>query len=459
MSSPCQNAPASNSLPADAVFPLPLTPFELYYYLDDRPACPTTFPVELLFTGTLDRERFYAALEETVRRHPLLRAAIDDRSGTPRWVPAAGEQPFIDWDDSTAPITHPDGEFIDLKSAPGLRTWVRTSPGQARVLFQFHHACCDGLAALEMVKDLLAAYKGDQPIKRDAELLRRRGDIVPPDTPKPSLAVSVRDALYTLNVWSWILLQQPVPLAAPAGASKPSPDPILPFVVATLSAAESRGLRDLAASHGVSSNDLLLRDWLVALRRWNETHAGSARGRLKVNVPVSLRTRDEARMPAANRLGYAFVTDDGTATDDAALLEVVRSETHRIKDWKLALYFLGGLTLASGFRSAIRWVLSRNASLATAVLSNVGRFAPERSLKRGQKWTCGDLVLDRVCGAPPIRKLTRAAMIVIEYGGATTFCLRCDPQHFAASDTQALLDAFLGQVRRTIASSDKAEPK
>ena len=63
--------------PAATVFPLALTPFEYYYYSDDCAEYPTTFPVELRFSGTLVREHFAAALEETVRRHPLLRVNVE----------------------------------------------------------------------------------------------------------------------------------------------------------------------------------------------------------------------------------------------------------------------------------------------------------------------------------------------------------------------------------------------
>jgi hypothetical protein len=36
------------------LFPLPLTPFEYYYWCDDRPDYPTTFPIELTFSGLLE---------------------------------------------------------------------------------------------------------------------------------------------------------------------------------------------------------------------------------------------------------------------------------------------------------------------------------------------------------------------------------------------------------------------
>jgi hypothetical protein len=450
--------PPSDTAPA-SIFPLPLTPFELYYLLDDRREYPTTFPVEARFSGELDPARFRAALEATVARHPLLRATVEDRRGTLQWVEAGG-RPHVDWADESATIRHADGEFIDLRSAPGLRTWVRAGAGSARVLFQFHHACCDGLAALDFLKDVLAAYKAaaaEGPSTQvgreiDPRLLLARGEFVPPGTEKPTFGVALRDAWYTLNVWCWILLQKPRALeAAKQTAAGSDSAPLLAYSVATLSREQSRALRAAAASLGATSNDLLLRDFLRVLRMWNERHAGSGQGRFRINVPVSVRTREEAAMPAANRIGYGFVTDDGRAPrDPASLLAVVRAETGRIKDWKLALYFLGGLSLAAKSRALVRFGLRRRVSLATAVLSNVGRFIPERGLKRDERWTCGGLVLESVGGVPPLRPLTRAAMIVIDYAGCTSFCLRCDPHHFDAAATEQLLSAFVEEVRETV---------
>ena len=76
----------------DDLFPLPVTAFEYYYLCDDRPDYPTTFPLELSFTGRLDRGPFEAALDSVLPRHPMLSARIDlNNGGRPNWI--AGEGP------------------------------------------------------------------------------------------------------------------------------------------------------------------------------------------------------------------------------------------------------------------------------------------------------------------------------------------------------------------------------
>jgi hypothetical protein len=446
------------SATAESLWPLPLTPFEVYYHLDDSPEYPTTFPVLLRFTGMLDRERFAAALAQAVARHPLLRAQIEERGGKACWV-AAGDVPRLDWADMSAPLPSGSSDYLDLTAGPGLQTWVRAAPNAAQVIFQFHHACCDGLAALQFIQDVLAFYRADadgnlaevslRPL--DANLLRGRGTIASDDPREPKPLQGLRDAWYTLKVWSTILFRPPMPLAEPPGIYRELRQ-LLEFEISTLSREETAALRRIAAEQGATTNDLVIRDLLLVLQKWNRREANLGAGRLRINVPVSVRTRTEADMPAANRIGYAFVTDEGMSGEDPRqLLDVVREETRRIKEWKLALYFLGGLAFASVLPGAIGWAMRRKRSFATAVLSNVGRYFPDPAHKhRGERWQCGDLTLQWIGGVPPVRQMTSAAMIVIEYAGETSFCLRTDPRAFDMASTRRLLDELVEQVRTTI---------
>ncbi len=131
--------------------------------------------------------------------------------------------PLVDWADELVPITHPDGEYIDLRTHPGLRVWVRTGEDTARVLFQFHHACCDGLASFRFVEDLFIAYRlaiggaDDAPSlpKVDIALLKDRGRFAAVEANESSLRNALRDAWATARVWTRILLDRSALLAVP----------------------------------------------------------------------------------------------------------------------------------------------------------------------------------------------------------------------------------------------------
>jgi len=450
------NEPGTGERPAD-LFPLPLVPFETYYCLDDCEEYPTTFPVELCFSGRLERERFSAALAAAIARHPLLTALLDRSGRERRWIDAGDRPPAIDWQDYDVPIGPGGSEYLDIATQPGIRTWVRADSNRARVLMQVHHACCDGLAGLQLVRDLLADYKraGGEDValrKLDPLLLKQRGVIASDEPRKPSILNGVFDAWYTAKVWASIVFGGPDVLAAPRGrpAVPAAERELLMFESAVLEPEETAGLKQVAHNLGATVNDLLLRDYLLVLRRWNERNGGEGCGRLRINVPVNVRLKADAEMPVANRIGYAFVSEPSGERDPQRLLTIVREETRRIKDWKLGLYFLGGLGFARGMPGLLPWAMRRQRSFATAVLSNVGRFSPQRGLAEGQRWTCGDLVLESVTGVPPTRDLTRAACIVIEYGGRTMCSLRCDPHYFRREDTRALVEEFVAAARETI---------
>jgi len=97
------------------LFPLHMTSFEHYMFVDDRPSYPMTFVVQLKFNGELDRAAFSDALAAAIQRHPLLTAIVGPgKGGKDCWIPAPHPQPLLSWGSLTCPIHFPEGEFIDL---------------------------------------------------------------------------------------------------------------------------------------------------------------------------------------------------------------------------------------------------------------------------------------------------------------------------------------------------------
>jgi hypothetical protein len=461
-----------------ALFPLPLTPLEYYYLSDDSADYPMVFPVDLKFSGELDRAAFSAALAEVRERHPLFDALVDRGTRVPQWVKSGGREPFFDWNDETVPITHPRGEFIDLATEIGLRVWVRTGPAKTRVLLHVHHACSDGMATLRFIEELLHCYAkaaghGDAaPLgATDIEKLHKRGYFAATEQEKPTLRIALRDILITASEWSSILLRKPALLAVPRpeaalghvqtgdpvrpGASSsrsPRQTELIDVESCTLNRQDVARLQHVASSRGVTLNDVLLRDAFLALRLWNGSHGGDVRHPIRLNVPVNLRERGDEDMPATNRIGFAFVTDQPrNAPDPQTLLAAVREQTDRIKNWKLGLYFLGGLAIARGLPGAIPWSLRRQHSFATMVHSNLGRIFARSALARPDgRLAAGNVVFDRLVAVPPVRRLTHAGFLILEYAGELTICLRGTGKLFDSAANRVLLDAYVRQLRETI---------
>jgi hypothetical protein len=266
----------------------------------------------------------------------------------------------------------------------------------------------------------------------------------------PNWRPSWRDVVRTIRHWAGLMRRSPQVLAAPradeVGACESG---FLGFVDFTLGVEESRGLRTAAAAEGVTLNDLLLRDLFLVLTQWNAEHG--RRGNMRINLPTSLRGRQDIELPAANVISYAFIDRKlGRRADPVRLLDSLAQETSQIKSQRPGLLFLGGLGFACGIRGLVPWMLRRRRSFATATLSNLGKLWTRSPLRRGGKLDVGGAVLERMSGAPPIRPLTRAGFAVLDYARQITLTLRCDRACFSREQSQALLDRFIARLKQSV---------
>src|SRR5262249_31917474 len=139
------------------------TTFERCMYVDDRPAAPIAYPIEMRFAGQLDVDLFRAAIERAFERHPLLAARVHHKGRRYQWeVPANLRAPFTSVPADEQCI-YPHGAFIDLTGEGGLRIWVRTDAHTTELRFQFHHSSTDGVGAYRFIEDALVYY--DQAVR------------------------------------------------------------------------------------------------------------------------------------------------------------------------------------------------------------------------------------------------------------------------------------------------------
>ena len=342
----------------------------------------------------------------------MLSAMVEDTaSGMPVWVAADGQKPPVDWADEPVPISHPQGERINLRTSIGLRVWVREGAERSRVLFQFHHACCDGIGALQFIEDLLLAYslatssgKERTRLRRlDAQRLQMRGEF---GIGLSTRRASLREVWRTARLWREILVQRPAVLAAPAAppTGQGTFPPLLGFESCALTPVEAGRLHNAAVGQGVTLNDLMLRDMFQVLRAWNLRYGdGRENAWLRINMPTNLRHREDAAMPAANVLSFTFLSRKAAdCRDGDRLLASIREETTVIKQQRLGLYFVGGMALARRAPRLAAWLMRRNRSFATVVLSNLGRVSGRTGLPRQQgRLVCGNLLLEAVAGSRP----------------------------------------------------------
>jgi hypothetical protein len=96
------------------VFPLHIAPIDWYFLCDDSKEYPMVFYLQLDFIGDLDRDYFDCALEEALKRHPLLYAIVQPaKQNKPCWVLAPELMPRIEWT-KVAPLSLSGGQDFEI---------------------------------------------------------------------------------------------------------------------------------------------------------------------------------------------------------------------------------------------------------------------------------------------------------------------------------------------------------
>ncbi len=440
--------------------------FETYILADERPNYPMTSLFRFVFRGEADTAALRKALDAVTPLHPLLtaRPVLQGRDWT--WTPQAGSL-ALDCGPLGRKLTCPTSVAIDLQREPGMRFWCRTGDDKTELTLQVHHACTDGLGALQFVFDVLAQYHlqlqdvtVDDPKRKDgrawsrtidAALLPNRDqiDFTPPEP--VGLATQVR---CMLSETSKLLLRQPEqlrgsqPSTAPSTESPPLDLPTLHAI--ELSAEISEAYRQSAMAQGATANDLFLRDLFVTLARWSD-HCGKPlpdRRWLRLTMPISVRKREHAKMSAANVISYAFITRRvETTRDPARLLASIHEETEAIKYWRMGSMFLAAVAAMQRAR-VLRGVLRLPTCFSSIVLSNLGDIrhcATARFPKNNGRIIAGNLELQSAAAAPPPRPKTHGAIVVSRYAGQFTLGIQTDDTIDSAS-AQQFLQLYASQI-------------
>ena len=115
---------------------------------------PMSFVFSFELAGRLDISRLKPAVERCVERHPLMFSTIDSRQENWCFRPELASSVFVADDMDSSSL-----RTFDLSIEIGLRIIVADKDkSSSEILFVFHHACVDGLGALQFIQDVGAAY-------------------------------------------------------------------------------------------------------------------------------------------------------------------------------------------------------------------------------------------------------------------------------------------------------------
>lgn len=467
---PCKLADSTAPDANSAVFPLPLSPFERYMIADNTDQYPMSFVLIVRLKGNLQRAAFENAVGAAIRRHPLLMsrvANVRDRGSC--WIPVADPRPQLNWTENGETLREPDRERIDLASEIGLRVWISWKPTESELFFQFHHACTDGLGGVQFIGDLLAHY-GQQTAQPGEELpeiepvnferLRSRATFECAETQKPPKSVSCPFMLCRRLVK--LLRRRPVPLAAGRDRSAGSPLRFPAIISRSIERAVLQQLKVVAARKAVELNDLYLLEMFQTIREWNRRHGRKDSNEwLRIGMPTSLRTPLHDQMPAANVVSYMFLTRRSSECDRPdELVQDIHRQTSTIVNQQQGRFLAIGLQYVLKIPGLLWCLLRMNRCFTSVILTNVGdirrQFTARFPLKQG-RCVAGDVVLDVLTGAVPVRPNTRLSTSVGTYAGNLHINMHCDPHSFTQEQANELADLFVSRLKAMIPADIAAE--
>ncbi|WP_437229534.1 hypothetical protein SH661x_001494 [Planctomicrobium sp. SH661] len=436
----------------DHSLPIPLSVFERYMVLDDRPSHPMASFLEIDLQGPMTVDQLQAALPQALNRHPLLKSIVKpDGAGGLSWVESP--QPIlIQATDDSGPMELPPR--LDLTESPGIRIWYRKTVSGVTVICYVHHATCDALGMLTFFMEwfaLAAGTSGKLPVESTKQLLRRE------DFSGAKAAFPLQQRLKNIARYLWG--HPPVPLAIPVS---PTPNEVSrsssAYHVVRFSPDEFTSLQQSARRHGCSLNDWLAAALFSTIADWQiESHKDDSQHPWRVLIPVNRRSSEERYLSACNYIGYKMLTRSAKETGCfSQLMAGIREEMAPVRREPRGVYsFVKVLTLMHRF-GLLKRTVDRYDCFATVILSNLGDvgnyFAPLFEVRESQL-RAGETCIQSIRCAPPRRPNTHATIVAMTYAGEfQLISSRISP---GLDDAQTL--EFLERYRDEIVDSLRVE--
>ncbi|MCA9050248.1 MAG: hypothetical protein KDA89_16045 [Planctomycetaceae bacterium] len=450
--------------PSPGLFPMPLTAFEQYMFMDDHPKYPVTFFMQFRLQGRLNLPALVEAYQTAILRHPLLCSRVERCSGRYCWVWSPESVALAELNPDVWRTAKPWLQPINLRAETGVRAWGEVTDKETEITLQFHHACCDGIGASQFLEDIAVCYArrttvaGPLPELRPLrpEALLTRADPAPRRLGRLGGALVRRLSKMVGDTLDFLFLQWKEVLRPMSGNAIPTEAGEFNLQSEYLDRAATRRLRTAARRANVTLNDILTRDLMKTMEEWNRESGGARRGRLIcVLIPASLRGPADDQLPAANVIGYLLLRRRRKEMRDSRQLLTKLSE--EMAEYLTAQYgWMFVQALHNVRRIPFLIALSARAlkyrCMSTAVLSHMGNrlnSVSSRFRTDGEVIHVGNMTLGEIRCVPPMRYGTNAAAATYIVGGRLMINLRCDPATFGVQQTRQLLERFAARLRQS----------
>lgn len=435
---------------------LPTTAFEEHMLADDRPSHPMVIASQFCFSGTPPVAALETAFEDVIRREPLLTARIDcSRLGRPRWVRGPAPQ-FHRVTSSGAPsvgaVSFPR---LSPRDGPVVHAELVESPGSWTINIAVHHAACDGLGLVGFMERWLLEAAGLQgrrarPTHEVLACLQARGRVA---TSWDGFLRMLPDLRVGLAGVRQFMSRRVLELGTRGTACvEPASTVWSPTIlVAEIDTGTFTQVEAAARAQGVTVNDILAAAFLAVVTEAAEGFGAEASGNdwIRLSVPVSLRTKSDHLLPAANRVSMVFLDRQREhSADRQALVRGVHAEMELIRSHALGHIMPMSLELGRLMPGGLHRTANRQAAQATAVLSNLGRcFHRSPLIDASGSLQIGDSVLESWWIVPPVRPGTALAVATHETGGRRIVAAHVDPAVLSPDAASSILERFVAWLR------------
>lgn len=443
----------------DQHFPLRLTPFEEYMYLDHRAGNSMVFCIRFEVEGQIDRTAWEQALAQATAINPLIRATIRQRWwGRYEWTLERGVLPRVEWHDAAE--YQYQLPTLDLRVEAGVRVVVAVGPEVSRVCVFMHHTVGDGVACIRLIEQLYGYYAlatGADP--RTIELL---------SFDPARLADRGRKRWATYRGWDrlkwrtyefWKFFSQlPTTLRPRAKNPVPPSEQALDYLDAMISPEETSALRSAAQAEEMNVNELMLCEFFGTLAEWNERIAAPQKPRqddpwYRVSMPTSLREQADDLTSVTNIVSMTFINRRHSfiTENSAEFRQSIQSESQEIRIRRRGEVLFDSLSMIRSVPGGLRHTVRLPLCMSSAVFTNLGN--PFRRFKTRYRWDqrgvlVGNLRVISISGIPPLRPQTNVVMSSFLFGQSLAFSLQMAPTWFTRADAEQFLELYLRRLRR-----------
>jgi len=440
--------------------PLKLTPFEEYMFFDDCPEYPMTGVFRLRFSGKLNFDAMDSAIQQTVERHPLVRATIrDDSKHGCFWNINDSSTIKLERWTANSQNEYPVASFMDLTKGVGTRIWLVENSEAHDLVAQIHHACTDALGMCLFIEDLLMLYaKKIGAIESNAQLRPLNNQRLPLRnhfglTWKKTLRLIPLQIL-GLHVVGKFFLRNAVSLGCPGQNPHTEQHVVFPSPMSLdLDADTTSKVLAAAKSKNVTVNDLLVRDLFLAINAWrSQIEPQLKKGWIRFFVPINHRVQEDATLSAANIMSAVFLErHPGQLNDPESLLRSLQTQMKRVKRYQLGFLFIAAHALLSRLPRLRACVIRQDRCVSSCVFSNIGVVFKQSSLpQRDGKLLVGDIALDNIDFVAPLRPLTTAAFCVSTYAKRLSINLHFDPRAISKQQAEELLQTLASKIHESL---------